>query len=148
MPTVAPPQSTSCRNPRDGSLHLMDCSSRSKTVKKVHLKKIVNIVICHFSKSLWLIQQWPNSSTLQEGTQRLVFFSLYHSTESPSLQLFYKQCSLGGLFCSCNDPSCGLLLVHCGCRSLPGWVDFSLPQRRNISPFIPSPLKVGMFAYN
>ena len=28
----------------------------------------------------------------------------------------------------------------CSCRSLPGWVHFSLPQRRNTSPFIP-PLK-------
>ena len=28
----------------------------------------------------------------------------------------------------------------CSCGSLPEWVDFSLPQRRNISPFIPSPL--------
>ena len=27
----------------------------------------------------------------------------------------------------------------CAYRSLLGWVDFSLPQRRNISPFIPSP---------
>ena len=26
----------------------------------------------------------------------------------------------------------------CGCRSLLGWVEFSLPLRRNISPFIPS----------
>ena len=26
----------------------------------------------------------------------------------------------------------------CGCRSLPGWVEFSLPQYRNISTFIPS----------
>ena len=147
MPTVAPPQSTSCCNPREGSLHLMDCSSRSKTVKKVHLKKIVNIVICHFSKSLWLIHI-PGAPGHKSTLYTSVLFSLYHSTESPSLQLFYKQCSLGGLFCSCNDPSRGLLLVHCGCRSLPGWVDFSLPQRRNISPFIPSPLKVGMFAYN
>ena len=67
-----------------------------------------------------------------------------------------KECSL----------SCALRLVHCGSRnaraelhdrlhssscihesqfmicayrSLLGWVDFSLPQRRNISPFIPSP---------
>ena len=31
------------------------------------------------------------------------------------------------------------LTMDCGCHSLLGWVDFSLPQRCNISPFIPSP---------
>ena len=41
-----------------------------------------------------------------------------------------------------NIPFRGLQLVHtiCGCRSLQGWVDFSLPQRCNISLFIRSPI--------
>ena len=29
-------------------------------------------------------------------------------------------------------------IMDCGCRSSPGWVEFSLPQCRNRSPFIPS----------
>ena len=55
---------------------------------------------------------------------------------------------------SCRNPRAtihevahGLWLVHCSRAAmhdlrlpqLPGWVEFSLPQRRNISSFIPSP---------
>ena len=35
------------------------------------------------------------------------------------------------------------LTMDCGCHSLLGWVDFSLPQRCNISPFILSLFRGG-----
>ena len=54
-----------------------------------------------------------------------------------------------------DNPARVLQLVYCGslnrrgracwgCRSLPWWVEFSLPQGRNISPFITSRLWVNI----
>ena len=41
----------------------------------------------------------------------------------------------------CHNPR-GRMSTIWGCRSLLGWVEFSFPQRSNISPFIPSHLNL------
>ena len=44
-----------------------------------------------------------------------------------------------------RQPQCTISRACCDCRSLLGWVEFRLPQRRNISPFIPSLFSSGNF---
>ena len=46
-----------------------------------------------------------------------------------------------------RQPQC-TISTCCGCHSLPEWVEFSLPQHHNISPFIPSRFFVSFCSLN
>ena len=99
------PQSTSCRNPRDGSFYLVDCGSWIAAATNLKLAATMHEPQC----TRWNVVH------------------LVHCSSS----------------CALQQPQCTI----CGCRSSPGWVEFSLPQRRNISFFIPSQNTVHLCMY-
>ena len=62
----------------------------------------------------------------------IITYSLSCKTQAA---MHNKECSLSHAL---RLPQC----MICRCRSLPGWVEFSLPQRCSISPFIRSEKKI------